>query len=229
MPDPFDSFQLPSELRELLPKTEQQTLREEILDIHVRLLKRDPELEDNRSRGVHLWLLFKAIATRLRSQPDFREHVVPTVIPTFVEQIKTALSLYPNSDENLGYFLKPVIVQWQNSNVDAQVSTDSGPTPRTSSAPTEYGRQKIQTADETAPRMASLPTRPEIAGRARVRQALVMPILDQKRWKRGKWAAEAGVGKNCVYEYLDGKRNLRAENRRAMAEVIGLKAEDLPQ
>jgi hypothetical protein len=85
MPDPFDSFQLPSELRELLAETDQQTLREEILDIHVRLLKRDPELEDNRGRGLHLWLLFNAIATRLRSQPDFREHVVPTVIPTFVE------------------------------------------------------------------------------------------------------------------------------------------------
>jgi hypothetical protein len=116
MPDPFDSFQLPSELRELLPEAEQQTLRDEILDIHVRLLKRDPELEDNRSRGLHLRLLFDAVAKRLQSQPDFREHVVPAVIPTFIEQIKSDLSWYPNSDENLGYFLKPVIVQWQNFN-----------------------------------------------------------------------------------------------------------------
>jgi hypothetical protein len=82
MPDPFDSFQLPSELRELLPKTDQQTLREEILDIHIRLLKRDPELEDNRGRGAHLWLLFDAIASRLQSQPDFQEHVVHCVFTT---------------------------------------------------------------------------------------------------------------------------------------------------
>jgi hypothetical protein len=127
MPNPFDSFQLPSELRELLPRAEQQTLRDEILDIHVRLLKRDPELEDNRGRGVHLWLLFDAIAIRLQLQPDFRQHVVPSVIPTLVEQIKTDLSWYPNSDENLGYFLTPVIVRWQNSNAVAQAHTDSGP------------------------------------------------------------------------------------------------------
>jgi hypothetical protein len=56
-----------------------------------------------------------------------------------------------------------------------------------------------------------------------------MPILDQKRWRRGRWATEAGVGKNGVYEYLAGKRNLTNENRRALAEVLGLKPEDLPQ
>jgi hypothetical protein len=116
MPDPFDSFQLPSELRELLPNSEQHPLREEILGIHVRLLKRDPELEDNRSRGLHLQLLFDAIASRLQSQPEFREHIVPALIPKFVQRIKSDLSWYPNSDENLGSFLNPVIVQWQNSN-----------------------------------------------------------------------------------------------------------------
>jgi hypothetical protein len=106
MPDPFDSFQLPSELRELLPNSEQHTLQEEILGIHVRLLKRDPELEDNRSRGLHLWLLFDALASRLQSQPEFREHIVPAFIPKFVERIKSDLSWYPNSDVNLGYFFE---------------------------------------------------------------------------------------------------------------------------
>ena len=60
------------------------------------------------------------------------------------------------------------------------------------------------------------------------RQAVVIPILNKRRWKRGKWATVAGVGKNSVYEYLDGKRKLTDENRRAMAEAIGLKPEELP-
>jgi hypothetical protein len=70
---------------------------------------------------------------------------------------------------------------------------------------------------------------PGQAKRARIRQAVVMPILDKKHWKRGRWASEAGVGKNSVYEYLDGKRSLTPENRKAMAEAIDLKAEDLPE
>jgi hypothetical protein len=56
-----------------------------------------------------------------------------------------------------------------------------------------------------------------------------MPILASKRWKRGRWATEAGVGKNSVYEYLDGRRTLTDENRKAMAEVLGLKPTDLPE
>jgi len=65
--------------------------------------------------------------------------------------------------------------------------------------------------------------------RATTRQAVVMPILQKKRWTRGKWATRAGVGKNSVYGYLDGRRNPTAESRRAMAEVLELKAEDLPE
>jgi hypothetical protein len=66
------------------------------------------------------------------------------------------------------------------------------------------------------------------ATRAAVRQAVVMPILKSRRWKRGKWATQAGVGKNSVYEYLDGRRTLSDENRRAMAEVLELNPQDLP-
>jgi hypothetical protein len=66
------------------------------------------------------------------------------------------------------------------------------------------------------------------ASRAAARQAVVMPILKLKRWKRGKWATAAGVSKNSVYEYLDGKRNLSEDNRQAMADALGLKPENLP-
>jgi hypothetical protein len=65
--------------------------------------------------------------------------------------------------------------------------------------------------------------------RAAARQAVVMPILASKRWKRGRWATKAGVGKNSVYEYLDGRRTLTDENRKAMAEALGLEPTDLPE
>jgi hypothetical protein len=61
------------------------------------------------------------------------------------------------------------------------------------------------------------------------RRAVVMPILNAKGWSRGKWGTKAGVGKNSVYEYLAGKRRLSSPNRKAMAEVLRLKPEELPQ
>ncbi len=64
--------------------------------------------------------------------------------------------------------------------------------------------------------------------RSERRRAVVLPILASKSWKRSRWATKAGVGKNSVYEYLSGKRNLSVENRRAMAEELGLNAEELP-
>jgi hypothetical protein len=64
---------------------------------------------------------------------------------------------------------------------------------------------------------------------AEARKAVVLPLLARKDWRRGRWATEAGVGKNCVYEYLEGKRRLSSPNRKAMAEVLGLKPEELPE
>jgi len=60
------------------------------------------------------------------------------------------------------------------------------------------------------------------------RRAVVEPILKTKDWTVNKWGAQAGVGKNCAYEYLDGRRNLSKANRLALAQVLGLTAEDLP-
>jgi hypothetical protein len=61
------------------------------------------------------------------------------------------------------------------------------------------------------------------------RKAVVLPILKSKRWTRGKWATESGVGKNCVYEYLKGQRKPTDKSRKAMAEVLGLQPEGLPE
>lgn len=68
-----------------------------------------------------------------------------------------------------------------------------------------------------------------MAERAARRQAVVNPILQVKRWKRGRLATNAGVAKNSVYGYLDGTRaKISDENREAIAETLGLKAEQLP-
>src|ERR1700730_3617327 len=60
------------------------------------------------------------------------------------------------------------------------------------------------------------------------RRAVVDPILKAKQWTINKWGTMAGVGKNCAYEYLRRKRNLTPANRLALAQVLELKAEDLP-
>lgn len=65
--------------------------------------------------------------------------------------------------------------------------------------------------------------------RAARRQAVVMPILRNKRWKMGRLATNAGVGKNSVYEYLDGTTGkITHENREAIAAALGLKPEQIP-
>lgn len=60
------------------------------------------------------------------------------------------------------------------------------------------------------------------------RRAAVMPILVSKGWTRCKLATKAGVSRNSVYEYLNGKRKLSPANRRALAEALSRKLEDLP-
>ncbi len=65
--------------------------------------------------------------------------------------------------------------------------------------------------------------------RAERRQAVVNPILQQKRWKRGRLVTEAGVGKATVYGYLDGTRAwIAKQNRKAIADCLDLTPEQLP-
>jgi len=66
------------------------------------------------------------------------------------------------------------------------------------------------------------------AAKAASRSSVVLPILAAKRWTPNKWASAAGVGKNCAYEYLAGTRDLSEDNRRAMAQELGLTPEQLP-
>ena len=68
----------------------------------------------------------------------------------------------------------------------------------------------------------------ETEQKAHERSMVVIPLLEARRWSTNRWATEAGVGKNCPYEYLAGTRDLTEPNRRAMAEALGLGPDHLP-
>lgn len=68
-----------------------------------------------------------------------------------------------------------------------------------------------------------------VAERAARRRAVVNPILRKKHWKPGRLVTAAGVGKNSVYQYLDGTRaKITEENREAIAQALDLRPEQLP-
>jgi hypothetical protein len=100
----------------------------------------------------------------------------------------------------------------------AQRKTSSGATDPSMSPPP--GR-------ETSPQVVPAEQKTQMA-LAAARQAVVMPILESKHWTTNKWGTSAGVGRSCPYDYLYGKRKLTDENRKALAEALELKPEDLP-
>lgn len=61
------------------------------------------------------------------------------------------------------------------------------------------------------------------------RNAVLLPILNERGMSRSRWATKAGVDPSVVYDYLSGKSVLRADSRKALAEVLGLKAFELPE
>lgn len=70
----------------------------------------------------------------------------------------------------------------------------------------------------------------DVRERAARRQAVVVPIIKKKRWTRCRLAIEAGVGKNSVYEYLDGTRaRISDGNRKAIADALDIKEQELPE
>jgi hypothetical protein len=113
--DPLNTFQLPSELSALLSLADQAKVLAKISEIHVRLAERDPELEDNRSHGHHLWFVYDSIAERMKNKDNFRNHLAPEFIPKMIRQIRRDLSWYPHGHEDLTYFLAPRILRWQHA------------------------------------------------------------------------------------------------------------------
>ncbi len=106
-------------------------------------------------------------------------------------------------------------------------------TPRELAAVLEHRATELDLLRRAGPRRAAIaPTALDLtatAERAARRQAVVNPILQRKRWKPGRLATEAGVGKNSVYQYLDGTRDkITEQNRKAIAEALGLEIDQLP-
>jgi hypothetical protein len=61
------------------------------------------------------------------------------------------------------------------------------------------------------------------------RRAVVNPILERKRWKPGRLGTEAGIGNGTIYGYLNGTRaSISKENRKAIADALEIKLEQLP-
>lgn len=68
-----------------------------------------------------------------------------------------------------------------------------------------------------------------VSERAAKRLAVVGPILKDKLWTRGRLATEAGVGKNSIYQYLNGNRaKITDANRKAIAQALSLIPDKLP-
>lgn len=77
------------------------------------------------------------------------------------------------------------------------------------------------------PQTADAPAQEDSA--ATQRQAFIDPILAKKGLTRSKWASRAGVDPSVVYGYMDGTSSPRADTRKALADVLGVEASDLPQ
>jgi len=67
---------------------------------------------------------------------------------------------------------------------------------------------------------------PEEKGRRRT--TVVVPRLNDKGWGIPQWAQAAGVSQVIVYDYVNGKSDPRASNRKALAQAIGMETDDLP-
>ena len=94
-------------------------------------------------------------------------------------------------------------------------------------APT-LGRPDVPSSPSHRQRITLPETEETKQERADRRQDFVMPRLKKK--SRNKWADESAVGKNTVYEYLDGTRKKLSDvNRQAMADALGVSIEELPE
>ena len=92
-------------------------------------------------------------------------------------------------------------------------------------------RSDIKTAlvQPNRPILASNDTERDFAEeRKRKRTSIILPLLRKQGFTRSKWATEAGVDPCVIYDFLAGKSTPRPDSRKAMAEVLGLAEEELP-
>jgi hypothetical protein len=68
----------------------------------------------------------------------------------------------------------------------------------------------------------------QVAAKAGRRRIVLEPLLKAQGISAPQWADRAGVNQSVAYDYLNGKTDPRPPNRKALAEALGLDAEDLP-
>jgi DNA-binding Xre family transcriptional regulator len=98
-------------------------------------------------------------------------------------------------------------------------------------APSKASKIEFSRSSEPAPDPSGNQTPGQvIAERAARRQAVVNPILKQKRWKIGRLVTKSGVGKATVYGYVNGMRSwISKENRDAICQCLDLAPDKLPE
>jgi len=170
-------------------------------------------MEDPTKFGIEPPVVQGVVRTSIVAQNE-----VPTELPAVAPPVHKQDPFTQVRFEGVRGHLKRLFEASTNLCLEFESRTRNGPTP------TDESRQEV----DPTPNEQGISGTESHSALAATRQAIVMPILNQKKWSRSKWAAKAGVGKNSVYEYLEGERNLTDKNRQALAEELGLKAEDLP-
>ncbi len=93
----------------------------------------------------------------------------------------------------------------------------------------DSSKQETPGGTTVAPESVGMQAKPaDSAELAEARQRVVLPKLAELGMSRSQWASKAGVDPWVVYNYLEGKSKPRPQNRRAMAEAIGLMIQQLP-
>lgn len=115
---------------------------------------------------------------------------------------------------------------------------ETNPNPSLPSSPTEVtgdpGQAEPNDDEDSSSSIRQLAQSNEepalVEKRALRRRSIVMPILQKKGWTQNRLVSEAGVGKNSVYDYLNGTRGqITPQNRDAISEALGLGPEELPE
>jgi hypothetical protein len=97
-----------------------------------------------------------------------------------------------------------------------------------SSAPVTPLNEEIPSPPEPPPAAEPVTEASRIAEAAARREAVVRPILTNNGWTVSEWALRAGVDFHTADDYLKGRTKLQPSKRKQLAEVLGLKAEQLP-
>jgi hypothetical protein len=73
------------------------------------------------------------------------------------------------------------------------------------------------------------PAEPEQVKTAEDRESFISPLLKEKGWSTLKFAQHAGLSFKTIRDYRRGTKNPNAETRKAMADALKIKVQDLPK